>query len=165
MSKEFKRALKFVGFFALGLFILVQGSIFALHAKYGTPTAAQIAAENASDAVAKQAAQAADDKQRAAQMAHYKAQELVKQQLRDPDSAEFGPQYWVASATGDSDVDYVCGTVNAKNGFGGYVGEQYYMAAVGSLHTGKVIIGPSPIIAKVWCEGMSLSAAASGDEQ
>ena len=45
----------------------------------------------------------------------------IKSRLRDPESAQFG-RVW---AGGDSQV-VACGYVNAKNGFGGYTGEELY---------------------------------------
>jgi hypothetical protein len=47
----------------------------------------------------------------------------VKQKLRDPDSAIFGSMsvYGDRKLAGKS-VTVVCGSVNAKNGFGGYTG-------------------------------------------
>lgn len=61
--------------------------------------------------------------------------ELVKQHLRDPESAIFdGQANWtdaetpvIISRTSDGGVRAVCGRVNGKNGFGGYAGEQVYI--------------------------------------
>ena len=47
-----------------------------------------------------------------------KAEQSVKQDLKDPDSAEFSDE----TVKGDPDTGTVCGRVNAKNSFGGYVG-------------------------------------------
>lgn len=47
----------------------------------------------------------------------------VRQQLRDPDSAQFRD---IKIGTGD-DAHFVCGYVNAKNGFGGYIGFTRFM--------------------------------------
>ncbi|MDV2901775.1 hypothetical protein R0H17_09050 [Phytobacter diazotrophicus] len=47
---------------------------------------------------------------------------LVKQSLKDPDSAKFNSYY---RSFGDG-VGYICGTVNAKNSYGGYVGDRNY---------------------------------------
>ena len=52
--------------------------------------------------------------------------------LKDPDSARFGAM--AASKTADNIV-YVCGTVNARNSFGGYTGAQPFtgvMTTIGS---------------------------------
>lgn len=43
----------------------------------------------------------------------------VKARLRDPDSAQFGKMYPV--------VGGVCGSVNSKNGFGGFSGETTFV--------------------------------------
>lgn len=48
----------------------------------------------------------------------------VRQSLKDPDSAKFGPMQ--ASKRSDGAVT-VCGYVNAKNSFGGYVGMQPFI--------------------------------------
>lgn len=45
--------------------------------------------------------------------------------LRDVRSARFGPQ--ATYAQNDFGFRRICGTVNAKNGFGGYVGFQPYL--------------------------------------
>ena len=54
--------------------------------------------------------------------AYAAAEQVVSSQLRDPDSAQFDPFdlrfHLVSSGM------IVCGTVNAKNGFGGYTGKQ-----------------------------------------
>ncbi|ADU71558.1 hypothetical protein [Pantoea sp. At-9b] len=47
---------------------------------------------------------------------------LVKQTLKDPESAKFNSYY---RSFGDG-VGYVCGDVNAKNAYGGYVGSRKY---------------------------------------
>ena len=50
----------------------------------------------------------------------------VREVLKDPESARFG-EVWAA---GDS--QYVaCGYVNARNSFGGYTGEELFVATVG----------------------------------
>lgn len=54
----------------------------------------------------------------------YVTKEAIKRSLRDPDSARFGTVRVYRS--GGSPV--VCGTVNARNGFGGYTGERPFMA-------------------------------------
>ncbi len=55
----------------------------------------------------------------------------VKQQLRDPASAVFGPMniYWDRKLNGYY-TPAVCGTVNSKNGFGGYAGEKAFVFIV-----------------------------------
>jgi hypothetical protein len=54
--------------------------------------------------------------------------------LKDPDSAKFsGPM--VATKKSNDDI-HACGLVNAKNSYGGYVGDSPYIA---TLRDGKVI--------------------------
>lgn len=59
-----------------------------------------------------------DDKQKNALWA---AKESVVKMLNDPDSAKFGKVVY-------RDPGIVCGYVNAKNGFGGYVGEKGFIS-------------------------------------
>ena len=47
-----------------------------------------------------------------------KAKEAVLNKLKDPDSAKFGPM----TVRDDHGTPVVCGTVNSKNGFGGFTG-------------------------------------------
>lgn len=50
----------------------------------------------------------------------------LRERLRDPESARFGPLR--AVRTGDGDT-LVCGQFNARNGFGGYSGPAPYAVA------------------------------------
>lgn len=53
----------------------------------------------------------------------FSARLAVEARLKDPDSAKFSPM-----TVRDKDgVVTVCGDVNAKNGFGGYGGDQSYI--------------------------------------
>lgn len=52
-------------------------------------------------------------------------QRLVAKRLKDPDSAQFSNDY-VSYKIG---APVACGTVNAKNSFGGYAGSQRYIGA------------------------------------
>jgi hypothetical protein len=55
------------------------------------------------------------------------AEMKVKAMLKDPDSAEFSDMHlW-----GDEKIGIVCGRVNAKNSFGGYIGYQRFYWHVG----------------------------------
>lgn len=51
-----------------------------------------------------------------------KAQEAVKEQLRDPGSAQFKNVFVFRPASAGGAPQAVCGEVNSKNGFGGYGG-------------------------------------------
>lgn len=62
--------------------------------------------------------------------------DAVKSKLKDPDSAKFGDD-WSASiagdqskATGGGKMWSVSGSVNAKNGFGGYTGAENWRCDV-----------------------------------
>lgn len=54
------------------------------------------------------------------------AESVVKERLRDPDSAEFSDMK-VYSPTDDR-AAIICGYVNSKNGFGGMTGPQRFIA-------------------------------------
>jgi hypothetical protein len=54
------------------------------------------------------------------------AEDLVRQQLKDPDSATFSRE----TAIVDGPHTTVCGLVNAKNSYGGYVGPRRFYALV-----------------------------------
>ncbi|MGJ0639442.1 hypothetical protein [Xenorhabdus bovienii] len=47
---------------------------------------------------------------------------LVRDNLKDPDSAKFDSFY---HSSGESD-GYVCGLINSKNSYGGYIGKKPY---------------------------------------
>ncbi|SHG73280.1 hypothetical protein SAMN05444169_3869 [Bradyrhizobium erythrophlei] len=55
-------------------------------------------------------------------------QMAVKQQLRDPDSATFGPMSLYSDRKmNDYYTPVVCGTINSKNDFGGYSGNKAFV--------------------------------------
>lgn len=57
--------------------------------------------------------------------------EAVKGKLRDPDSARFGRAFMTCGEKfAKQPMTFICGYVNAKNGFGGYTGDQPYMIIV-----------------------------------
>jgi hypothetical protein len=58
------------------------------------------------------------------------AKKAVSTQLKDPMSAQFGQMV--------RNADSVCGTINAKNGFGGYVGSAPF---VFSIENKRALIG------------------------
>ena len=49
------------------------------------------------------------------------AKKYISRELKDPDSAKYGDTWLVV--TGGPKGTRICGTVNAKNSFGGYAGE------------------------------------------
>jgi hypothetical protein len=67
------------------------------------------------------------DLERRASQTRAAARERVRATLKDPSSAQFG-RVWAA---GDSQR-VACGFVNAKNSFGGYTGEELFIAAGGA---------------------------------
>jgi hypothetical protein len=82
-----------------------------------------------------------------------KAAELVKAQLKDPDSARFRnvrtvPFMGIGSQVGD----VFCGEVNARNSMGGYTGFESFAANLAARQdVQKVfIVEPSDASAKVW---------------
>lgn len=58
-------------------------------------------------------------------------QRLLAKKLRDPDSAKFDRDY----VSYKSGAPVVCGTVNAKNGFGGYSGAERYVGMGDTIGT------------------------------
>lgn len=73
-----------------------------------------------------------------------KAQAEIASQLKDPSSAQFRN---VKAGKTDKGFDIVCGEVNARNGFGGYVGftpfiwrEGTYGGAVGAQGKGAHLV-------------------------
>lgn len=63
----------------------------------------------------------------------YMAVELVRGTLKDPKSATFSRVH-VDTAAG-----VTCGTVNAKNGFGGYTGDDWFLVRM----SGQIVLGES----------------------
>ncbi|TGP65469.1 hypothetical protein EN868_03205 [Mesorhizobium sp. M2D.F.Ca.ET.225.01.1.1] len=61
-------------------------------------------------------------------------QKGVRESLKDPDSARFGN---MVAAQEDANSSWVCGTVNAKNSFGGYTGDKPFMGMLTHLAGGK----------------------------
>jgi hypothetical protein len=57
-------------------------------------------------------------------------QSQVMARLRDPESARFGEMWLGPSKSLKPGVRIVCGTVNSKNGFGGYTGPELYSASI-----------------------------------
>ncbi len=58
------------------------------------------------------------------------AKEMVVSELKDPSSAQFRGLFAITRGRGD---DTVCGEINAKNSFGGYVGfRRFYVNSDGA---------------------------------
>lgn len=55
-------------------------------------------------------------------------EQKVRNELRDPESAQFKDHYLYPAN------DVACGSVNSKNGFGGYIGFRYYAYADGRVY-------------------------------
>ncbi|PRA87653.1 hypothetical protein CQ054_04355 [Ochrobactrum sp. MYb29] len=63
----------------------------------------------------------------------------LKKALKDPDSAVFGSMK--ASQSDKKGIMNVCGTVNAKNSFGGFSGQSPYVGVLASLEMDGKTIG------------------------
>lgn len=74
-----------------------------------------------------------------------RVKDAVREQLRDPSSAEFGEIKVVTDASGQH---VACGTVNARNGYGGYVGKMPFVARSTTEDRFFVMIGDSDMTAK-----------------
>lgn len=68
----------------------------------------------------------------------WKGQRLVKERLKDPSSAIFGPSYVTEQGT-------LCGTVNARNSFGGMTGLKGYLVT-----STQVLTQEQPGFTKLW---------------
>lgn len=75
-------------------------------------------------------ARAEDARERRREVSVAAARTVVLAALKDPSSAQFGPAS--VRLVGDSGTA-VCGTVNARNSFGGYAGPQRYVVHPGGL--------------------------------
>jgi hypothetical protein len=87
-----------------------------------------------------------------------KAKEAVVASLKDPDSAKFGPAITRKTIISSSFLDMgqhrdiVCGTVNAKNSYGGYTGQSQYAYMV---KDGTVVIdNAKEPYASMWCNSI-----------
>lgn len=84
----------------------------------------------------------------------------LKNELKDPGSAIFGKSIAVK---GESGLIYVCGYINAKNSYGGYVGNKPYYAFVTEKGAAVLTIGgtgTSTDVAYIMCEGAGLDIRA-----
>lgn len=58
------------------------------------------------------------------------AHDAIRRRLKDPDSARYTDERVAKSTCELGDVYTVCGDVNARNSFGGYVGARRYLATL-----------------------------------
>lgn len=65
-------------------------------------------------------------------------QDGVRKSLKDPSSAEFG-SYKATRSLGPDGAIVVCGTVNAKNSFGGYTGHLPYGGMLAEIGPGGAV--------------------------
>ena len=72
-------------------------------------------------------------------------QQAVKNNMKDPGSAQFGPYVaFIATMKNGETHRVVCGYVNGKNSFGGYVGQQPFMAAGAVTAAGATYLAAGP---------------------
>jgi hypothetical protein len=70
----------------------------------------------------------------------YLIEQAVRTNLRDPSSAQFSGMRSTKMADG---TVIVCGLVNAKNSFGGYVGDELYFAKIRGNAVGGMLMEES----------------------
>lgn len=102
------------------------------------------------------------------QQAFAAARAAVLADLKDPDSAKFGTTFTrktvgdgahtivfrMRFVTVDERTDLVCGTVNSKNSFGGYVGMSVFAYRVGRKDVYIDEVGPvgkAEQLGTIWC--------------
>jgi hypothetical protein len=61
----------------------------------------------------------------------------VEDSLKDPTSALFRSEF--KAAKDEKGAIYVCGLVNGKNSFGGYVGDKPFMGVLANIQNGKLL--------------------------
>jgi len=71
------------------------------------------------------------------------ARKRVAESLKDPSSAQFGPHFDRKTQQLGVVFDRVCGTVNAKNSFGAYTGQQTFSYL---LQNDRVVMGENALI-------------------
>jgi hypothetical protein len=103
------------------------------------------------------------------QQAFAAARLAVLASLKDPDSAKFGTAftrktvgegsatifYRVTFVPVDSQTDLVCGTVNSKNSFGGYVGMAVFAYRIGRKDVFIDEGAGGQLFGTVWCGNSS----------
>jgi hypothetical protein len=78
---------------------------------------------------------------------------LMKEKLRDPDSAQFYPlTVQVLGYKDGHQLFEICGMVNAKNGFGGYTGKEAFVLTAGQASYPDVEFGDDAVAA---CEHLA----------
>ena len=82
------------------------------------------------------------------------ARAAVLADLRDPDSAKFGPIFAhkmvMGGLLGETTEEIICGTVNSRNGFGGYSGQTIFAYRV---RTNIVLIdSTADFPGTAWCK-------------
>ena len=76
-------------------------------------------------------------------LAHYRLdssdkqaiQDGIKKVLKDPESARFGP---LVAGKDPKGLIFVCGTINARNSFGGYVGDRVFIGGLMKVGSARV---------------------------
>jgi len=78
------------------------------------------------------------------------AELIVKQQLKDPDSAKFEHVQAFRDLGSDDAAQafFVCGFVNAKNSYGGYSGNSAFMASIVKVGKAEKYVGVIAAIQK-----------------
>jgi len=80
-------------------------------------------------------------------MAKHHIEAVIKSGLRDPDSAKFEWPYgftsgrYASHSSGSFEGTITCGTVNAKNGYGGYTGREPVAVVLWGTYVAEVDLG------------------------
>ena len=64
-----------------------------------------------------------------AEPARIAAERAIKRQLKDPESARFGPELYTRVKCQNGATDLVCMKVSARNSYGGYASEKLWLYA------------------------------------
>lgn len=133
----------------LGIAIFVAAMIVVLSANRPPSTRSQSAGASTPHEVSDAEKEA--ERRRSAELSIVVAQRLVRQRLKDADSARFANTLAVRLPSGST---IVCGHVNARNSFGGYAGDEPFIAV------GQTILfesdGKSGEFAKTWNESCTV---------
>jgi hypothetical protein len=118
IRRKFRREpLGVLGWVVILMWLFVAGSIISQYnEEHKTPE------ERAASA------RQAERERNSAKLSPYIIELAVKRVLRDPDSAQFGEMHFYNDRKLDGkQVTFACGSVNAKNGFGGYTGSEAFV--------------------------------------